>query len=54
MSFWTLLVGTLLYCGTMIGFWWEKDRPHALVYFGYVIANLGFLIIAWRASHPPG
>lgn len=52
MSFWTLAAGTLLYCGTMIGFWYEQDRDHALVYFGYVVANIGFLRIAWRASHP--
>lgn len=51
MSFWTLLVGTLLYCGTMIGFWYENDTDHAGVYFGYVIANLFFLRIAWRAWH---
>lgn len=47
-----LLAATLLYVGTMIGFWWEADRPHALVYFGYSVANIGFLIIAWRLSHP--
>lgn len=52
MSFWMLLAGTLLYVGTMIGFWREHDRDHALVYFGYVVANIGFLRIAWRAVHP--
>lgn len=42
-----LLLATILYVGTAVGFGWRTDWPMALVYVGYVIANVGFIWYAW-------
>jgi hypothetical protein len=49
-----LLAATGLYCGTAIGFAMSHRWGMALCYVGYVIANLGLLLVAATDIKKPG
>ena len=50
MTFWPLLICTLCYVLTAVGFYRNGDIGLGLAFTGYTIGNLGFLLIAlgWR------
>ena len=43
MSTWLLIVVTLIYVCVSISHYWEGNNAGALVFFGYSVANLGFI-----------
>jgi hypothetical protein len=45
MTFWPLLICTLLYLVTAIGFWRDGNVGLAVAFAGYAAANCGFLYI---------
>jgi hypothetical protein len=45
MTFWPLLICTLLYVVTAIGFWRDGNVGLAVAFAGYAAANFGFLYI---------
>jgi len=50
MTFWPLLICTLCYLWTALGFAIQKDHAFASVFAGYFVANLAFLYMAWMAG----
>jgi len=48
MTFWPLLICTLCYAWTSVGFAMQKNYGMAGVFAGYFAANLAFLWMAWR------
>ena len=46
MTFWPLLITTILYLITAVGWWREGNVGLAIAFAGYAAANLGFLYIA--------
>jgi hypothetical protein len=48
MTFWPLLICTLCYAATSIGFAREGNWPMCAVFAGYAGANLGFLALVWK------
>lgn len=45
MTFWPLLITTVLYLITAAGWWREGNVGLAIAFAGYAAANLGFLYI---------
>jgi hypothetical protein len=45
-TFWPLLASTLLYLATAYGFWRDGNGPLAFAFFGYALANCGFLALS--------
>lgn len=41
-----VLIPTVCYGGAALGFYSKGDTPMAVVYFGYTVANFGFLALA--------
>jgi len=46
MTFWPLVITTICYVITAIGFWREGNVGLACAFLGYSLANLGFLHIS--------
>lgn len=44
-SFWLVLIPTLCYMGAAVSYGIQKDWPSAVIFFGYLVANTGFLAI---------
>lgn len=47
MTFWPLLVTTILYLFTAVGWWREGNIGLAIAFAGYAAANLVFLYITF-------
>jgi len=47
MGFWTVALSTVLYLLTAAARAWERDWPGAVIWGGYAVANVGFMLAYW-------
>lgn len=46
MSKWLIGLVTVIYLGTAVSFYIEKNKGMAIVFFGYALANIGLIVAA--------
>jgi len=53
MNAYLIIIVSILYFSIGVGCIRQKDYAHALVWFGYTLANIGLILYEWNKSHPP-